>query len=248
MLSKLLSGLRSLVGGGQDKDWDYSDRRELIRLRCHYDVEFAVKGKKHKGQVVDMSLKGMKLRGFVPAKVGDIVEVSNPREILDSSVNTIKCKVLWCRKRERDFVVFLGVAYAESDQVMSRSWIKSILRELGFDSQKIFQKRKFVRAECFIPANLVYGHGKSVEGQVYNLGVGGTLIECRKPFDVGTMVEARIGPLEDLDEFSITGKVVQVTQQGPLYMHGIEFTTIKQNTLDALSKYLIFLLQSAWVD
>src|SRR5690606_36072760 len=139
----------------------------------HYDVEFTHKGKKHQGVIVDMSLKGMKLRGFAPLKKGDEVVVTYSTEILDVTHQSIRCNVLWVRKRERDFIVFAGLGYAEDDATMAGSWVKHLLKMLGFQRDVIREKRKFVRAECFIPVDFIYGHGKKYEGRLYNLGVGG---------------------------------------------------------------------------
>lgn len=247
MFSKLFEGIRSIVKGGKDLDWNYSDRRELIRLRCHYDVDFVAKGKKHKGKVVDMSLKGMKIRGFAPVKKGDIVEVTYAQEIM-SDVVTIKCEVKWCRTRERDYVVFAGLTYSEPDQVMSRSWIKPVLQQLGFQKELIYQQRKFVRAECFLPGNIIYGHGKMMDGRLYNLGVGGALVETRFSVEELCAVELQIGPLEDYEPFSITGQVLNIRKQGNLYLHSIEFSDPSDKSLDQLGVYLKHLLTNSWVD
>ncbi|MCA9792524.1 MAG: PilZ domain-containing protein [Candidatus Eremiobacteraeota bacterium] len=248
MFKALLAGLRALVEGRGDQDWDFLERRELIRIRCHYDVEFSVKGKKHKGSVVDMGMQGMKLRCFAPLKKGEEVSVTYPIEILDACHQTIRCKVLWVRKRDRDFVTFAGLGYNEEDQIMSKSWVKSLLKQLGFGNNRIFQKRKAVRAECFIPVEAVYGHAKVSEGRIYNLGVGGALVEAPKDFGKGNMVELRIGPFEELEQFTITGAVVVSRQQGGLYLQGVQFGELKERTVDVLGRYLIHLLNNHWCD
>ncbi len=249
MLRGLWSGLRALVGGHNDTDWDFLDRRSLIRLRCHYDVELVVNKKKHRGSIIDMSLQGMKLRCFAPVKKNDLVKVTYPKPIIGAEQETIRCKALWVRKRDRDFVTFVGLGYDEDDQTMSRSWVKYLLRQLGFDQNRIFEKRKAVRAECFIPAEVVFGHAKLLDGKLYNLGIGGALVECPKRLEKNTLVELRIGPFEDLEQFSVSGQIVGVRKQGNLYYFGIEFPhELKETTVKNLGKYLIHLLKNHWCD
>lgn len=248
MFKGLLDGLKALVLGGQDEDWDYGERRKLIRLQCHYDVEGRVDRKKIEGKIVDMGLKGMKFRTFAQLKKGDTVEITYPVPILEVQNQTVRCEVLWVRKRDRDFVLFAGLLYSEDDRVMGESWIKYLLKQLGFSKDLIHQKRKSVRADCFVPADVVYAAGKALKGRLYNLGVGGALVEVPGGLEKGTAVELRIGPFEDLPRFAINGVVATGRQEARNHLHGVEFQNVTDGQVVRLGQYLFFLLRNQWCE
>lgn len=246
MLRKLLQGLRSLRKGDQDPDWQYDERRDLVRMRCHYDVEYRFRDKRHKGQIVDMSLGGMKLRCFQPPTVGETVEVTYKVPAVDAQNQTVPCKVQWVRARERDFVQFVGLAYDAPDDVLRRSWVKMVLKQLGFQPDKIFQRRRYVRAECIVPVRVVYQRVKTFDGRLYNLGVKGALVEGQTPLGVGELLELQIGPFEDLPFFSIMGTVAQQTHHHKTVLTGVEFTEVGERNADCLGQYLRHLLLNHW--
>ena len=176
MWKGFLDGFRALVKSSAPEDWNYTERRDLVRLECQYEIDGRTQnGKKFKGQIVDMGMKGMRLKTFEQVKSGEILLITYPVPILEVPMDTIQCKVLWTQTRQRDFVLFAGLGYAEDEKTMARSWVKYLLKQLGFSKEKIYQKRKYVRAECFVPVQMIYGDGKPVEGRLYNLGVGGSL-------------------------------------------------------------------------
>lgn len=247
MLKGLLSGIKALVRGGQDEDWDLSDRRELVRLQCHYDVEFVHRGKKHEGRIVDMGLKGMKLRGFRTMKKGEEVAV-NYGLAIDALHETVNCKVLWCRQREKDYVTFVGLEYNEPDDRMRKSWVKCLLQELGFGKSKIYEKRKHVRADCFVPGRVVYGHAAAAKGQLQNLGVGGALVEIPQRLEVGADVELSIGPYEEIKQFSLNAKVVHCAKVLGKHQVSLQFQSISDQSFEKLSECLLYLLRNSWCD
>lgn len=248
MLKKLLQGLKALRGGDSDPDWSYEERRDLIRMRCHYEVEYRFDGKKYPGQIVDMSLGGMKLRCFQPPPKDATVEVTYSVPALDIREQTVPCRVSWVRGRERDFVHFVGLAYDASDDVLKNSWVKMVLKQLGFNPKKIYQRRKFIRADCFIPAQIIYQRVKVMEGRLYNLGAMGALVETQAPLEKGEFVELHIGPLEDMPRLDISGTVVQVTKQHGNVTMGIEFGKLSDRATERLGRYLKHLLIKHWTE
>ncbi|MEM1010262.1 MAG: PilZ domain-containing protein [Myxococcota bacterium] len=246
MLKKLLKGLRALRKGDKDPDWAWDERRELVRMRCHYDVEYKFGDKRHQGQIVDMSLGGMKLRCFQPPAVGDVVEVSYKIPAVNVQNQTVPCKVQWVRARERDFVQFVGLAYDASDDLLRQSWVKMVLKQMGFRPDKIFQRRKYVRADCFVPVRVVYQRVHAFEGRLYNLGVQGALVEGNVELQTGEMVELQIGPFEELPYFCITGEVAQQTKHHKNVMTGVKFGDMSDRSTDCLGRYLRHLLLNHW--
>jgi c-di-GMP-binding flagellar brake protein YcgR len=246
MLRKLLQGLRGLRKGNQDPDWQYDERRDLVRMRCHYEVQYKYGSKKHQGLIVDMSLGGMKLRCFQPPQIGEIVEVSYNVPAVNIQNQMVPCKVQWVRARERDFVQFVGLAYDASDEVLSKSWVKMLLKQLGFRPDKIFQRRKYVRAECFVPVRVVYQRVNIFEGRLYNLGVKGALVEGQTELPPGEFVELQIGPFEELPYFTVTGTVAQQQRQHKNVMLGVHFDEMSDRATDCLGRYLRHLLLNHW--
>lgn len=246
MLRKLLQGLRSLRKGDQDPDWQWDERRELVRMRCHYDVEYRYRDKRHKGQIVDMSLGGMKLRCFQPPLVGETVEVTYKVPAVDAQNQTVPCKVQWVRARERDYVQFVGLAYDASDEVLRKSWVKMVLKQLGFQPDKIFQRRKFVRAECIVPVKVVYQRVRTFDGRLYNLGVKGALVEGQTKLEPGELVELQIGPFEELPFFTVMGNVAQQSNHHGTTLIGVQFAEMGERSTAILGEYLRHLLLNHW--
>lgn len=250
MIRELLDGLVSFIGlKGGNRNWKYDERRELVRLRCKYEViGKTLTGKKFKGYIIDMGLKGMKLHTFEQLRKGETVDITYPVPILEVPKDTVRCTVQWSRTRPRDYVIFAGLLYSEDDRQMSKSWVKYLLRQLGFSKSNIYQKRKYARAECFVPAQILGSSGSKVKGTLFNLGVGGALVEAAAPLDVGEEVELTIGPYESLSQFAISGKLVNRQSEAKRYLHGIEFPHLTSYHLRNLEKYLFHLLRQQWTE
>ncbi len=246
MLRKLFEGLKALRRGDEDPDWAYEERRDLVRMRCHFDVEYRVGGKSYPGQIVDMSLGGMKLRCLNPPSVGAQVEVTYSVPILDVREQTVPCQATWVRGRQRDYVHFVGLKYQASDEVMRHSWVKMLLKQLGFRPDRIFQRRKYLRADCFIEARLVYQRLKILEGRLYNLGVKGALVEAKQPLEKGELVELQLGPFEGLPRLDATGTVVQSRKKNENHLLGIEFGRLSERSTERLGDYLKHLVLQHW--
>lgn len=243
MIRKLWQGLRSLRRGDSDPDWEFDERRELFRMRCHFEVEGVLEQKVFPGQIVDMSLGGMKLRCFQKLAVGQSVLISCRIDV--PCEETISCKVQWARTRDADGVTFSGLSYDESDIVLGNSWVKLVLKELGFRPDRLFQRRKYVRAECVIPAELSHREGRVV-GRLYNLGARGALVECAQHFVPGEEVELRVGPLDKLNPLVLAGRVVKATPHNTEYLVAMKFTGVGPRAMDRLGKYLRHLLLEHW--
>ncbi|MEW6278364.1 MAG: PilZ domain-containing protein [Candidatus Eremiobacterota bacterium] len=259
MFKGLIEGFRSFIGGRSNLD--YSERRKLIRLRCHYDVQVArvlpegTKGpasKKFNGTIVEMGLEGMRLKCFEALKRAQLVDVSYLVPIMDAEVTTVRCEVMWTRTRERDYVTFAGLRYVVEDQKkMSRSWVKSLLRELGMNPKNVHQKRRFLRADCFIPAQYVLKTGEvNKDSKLYNLGVSGALVESRKEVPVGVGMDLRIGPYEGLGQFAVQARTVKCTReaQSKIYQVGVEFVDLSSAHLRLLTEYMKLLMKQNWCE
>ena len=247
MLKGFLKGFRSLVKG-ESNDWNFEDRRRIVRLRCHYDVKAETNGKKFDATIVDMGLKGLRLRCFQALKVGSLVKVATPVPIVGAEAEEVVCEVVWNKQPERNFVTFAGMVYKSDDKTMGRSWVKYFLKELGFSQELIYSKRRHVRAECFMEGKLVLRDGTPHKVRLYNLGVGGALVELGQALELQQTVELQVGPYEELPPFVASGKLVKVKKEGKLSLYGLEFGDLAGSEVKILGRYLQHLLKSSWCE
>jgi c-di-GMP-binding flagellar brake protein YcgR len=242
MIRKLWEGLKSLRRGDAASDWDFAERRELVRLRCHLEVSYTVGSKVYFGQVVDMSLGGMLLRCLQPPTMGSLIDVTYDTPLEGATEKTVRCRVQWSKHRKADYVYFIGLSYHSSEEVLRRSWVKATLRDLGFRPERIFSKRKSVRVNCFIPVHLLTGQGQAVEGRLYNLGAKGALLEAVTPVERGQSVSLAIGPYDKLPPFEVKARVVACEEVNRLQFLGVEFVGLSSAVNGRVASYLRTLL------
>ncbi len=248
MLKGFLKGFRSLVKG-ETSEWDFKDRRRIVRLRCHYDVKAESNGKKFDATIVDMGLRGLRLRCFHALKPGQLVKVATPVPIVGAGSDEVVCEVVWNKQPDRNFLTYAGMIYKSDEKTMARSWVKYFLKELGFSNEMIYSKRRFVRAECFMDGKLTLKDGVSHKVRLYNLGVGGALVELGQTLELGLDAELQVGPHEDLPPFVGSGKLVKVKKEGKLFVYGLEFgSAMASSEVKILGRYLQHLLKSSWCE
>ena len=246
MLRDLIQGMHALRREGDGPDRRYRDGRQVVRIRCHYDVECQIADQSHQGQIVDIGLGGMKLRCAQPLEVGAQVGVTCLATAASVPNPSVPCRVEWVRARERDGALFVGLTYDAPNQLLGQSWVKVLLRELGFRPERTFQRRRFLRAECVVPVRARAEGQLTLEGTLCNLGVQGALVESASPLALGTEIEFEIGPFEELRAFQAAGLVAQQASQGQHYLLGVRFEELSCEATDSLGCYLRTLLLNHW--
>lgn len=246
MLKDLIPGMGELRWDEDDSDRAYRDCRQVVRMRCHYDVEYRFAGEIARGQVVDIGIGGMKLRCSVPPRVDDSVEVFSPEPEPRMPQRSVPCRAEWVRGRELDGALFVGLTYDASNELLGRSWVKVLLKELGFRPERTFQRRRFLRAEGFVPVRVGLGRGTLFPGTLSNLGVQGALLEASCPLDPGVEAELEIGPFEELPSFLARGTVAQLSGGGEPYLLGVRFEDLSPEAIATLGRYLRHLLLNHW--
>lgn len=237
MLRGFLDGIRTLVGAAP-AEWDFRERRQEVRFVCDFEVHFRHDGERLSATVLDLGPKGLKLSCFIPPKPGQLLELEHT-----SKSEPAGARVLWVRKLEGDSSTLVGLGFETDEADLEKTWVGTRLRQLGYRGQRANQKRKLVRAACFLPTQVRSDNGHSYEGRIYDLGVGGALIEGQRNFGRGTVVDMEIGPLEDLPCFTVRARVVLVRKSGKLYQHGVEFESISEQTAGLIDSYLAVLLR-----
>lgn len=251
MFQALLSGFKGLFSSGRqqsDANPSFEERRKLVRLRCSYEVKAILGEKKFKATIVDIGLQGLKLRTGQPLKVGEKLTLTPPNQVAGAATAPVEGKVLWVKTPDRNFLTYAGLVFTTDKDTMARSWIKMFLKELGFTPKTIYSQRRFIRADCFLEARFqAQGADREQVGRVYNLGVGGMLLESPQDLVLGTPVQVRLGPLDDLPALELSGIPVQMRKDGAMRLYGLEFRhSPAQSTLDLLGRYLRRLLKACW--
>ena len=227
-------------------DVGFRERRKLVRLRCSYEVKVSYKDKKFKATVVDIGVQGLKLRTGQPLKVGDKLKLAAPSPISGTPSQPVEGKVAWVKSPGRSYLTYAGLVFTTSKEEMGQSWVKIFLKELGFTPKSIFTNRRFVRADCFLTCKFTIPESGRVvtQARVYNLGVGGMLLES--PYDIPLKVplEIEFAPPEGLSILTLVANPVKSVKDGKVRLIGFEFDDLSQPQLDILSKYLKKLLKA----
>lgn len=246
MIRRLWQGIVSLRHGRQGGHWDFAERRELVRLRCHLEVRYSVGERTYFGQILDMSLGGMMLRCLQPPVLTSVTKVTYDSSVPGVTESTVACRVQWQKASSRDRQHFVGLSYFDSEDVLRASWIKAELRQLGFRPHQVFRKRRHVRTHCFLPVSLTDDQGVTCGGHLYNLAAGGALLETEAVLAEGERVALRIGPHQGLAVLALEGRIASRNHVDRLQFLGIEFGPITKVTHRLLGAYLeIFLREGA---
>ncbi len=251
MFQSLLAGFKGLFAPGGSTtsaaDNGFQERRRRVRLRCNYEVKATVGDKKFKATVVDIGIQGLKIRTSQKLKAGDTVVLAPPGPISGSPAQPVEGKVLWTMTPRKTYLTYAGISFSSGKEVMARSWVRLFLVELGFTQKMIQTQRRFIRADCFLEARFHSPQlGKEAIGRVYNLGVGGMLLESPYDLPIQEPVSLEFLSFEKLPPLKMLGYPVQAKREGTMKLVGIEFRDLSAEQLDLLSRYLKKLLKASW--
>ncbi|MBI3925404.1 MAG: PilZ domain-containing protein [Armatimonadetes bacterium] len=260
MLKDIISGFVSLF-----KQDSVEERRKVIRLRCRYTVFCILGSDIWQATVVDMGLQGLRLQMERKLSKGTMVSlvyrnaaggtpvVKKADLIADPDLAAqrgVRCQVNWVNQDRYSKTVEVGVTYADAPDRMSRSWVKKILREIGFDESTIFQRRKIIRVVSSIPCQIRVQEGASqgtIAGRALNMGAGGTLVQTDDSIKNKTGVLLLLGPYEKFPELKAAGTVVTTRFDAPTrsWLHGVRFENLSSSQVDLLGKYVVSLLKAS---
>lgn len=222
------------------------ERRRLIRLRCSYLVQCVVEQQQFEAEILDMGLNGMRLRMSHKLKPGSNVFVYHPTRSDRVENEYVLCLVRWSRKRRDSDELETGLQYADTPGNMRRSWVKFLLKELGFDERAIYTRRKSIRADSRITGVLQSEDGRQCEGTVLNLGAGGALFESEASFPASTRVKLKVGPMAGLPSVWLPGIVLHSkNHEGEPYSTSIRFEDLKAGQVRTLGSYVLHLLKAS---
>ncbi|MBT9584030.1 PilZ domain-containing protein [bacterium] len=256
MFQGLLSGFKSLFAAkntfatkslSRSADGSFRERRKLTRMRCSYEVKGTLGEKKFKATVVDIGVQGLKMRTGEKLKIGDKVRLAPPTEGVGNTAAPVEGKVLWIKTTDKTFSRHAGLIFTTENDDMGQSWVKLLLKELGLKPKNILTRRRFIRADCFLDAKYTAKQvGREVTGRVYNLGVGGMLLESNYELPEDEGIEIEFVPPEGLPILRVLAWPVSITKDGTVRLIGLEFRDQTARQVDLLRQYLKLLLKPSF--
>jgi len=246
VLQSLLAGLKSFVRSSSQEDVP-AERREPVRARCHLHVTLIEGEEARQATVTDLSVAGMRLRAKTPPK-GKRFSVSHPNPHGEFELDTVRCEVLWSRKRKYGNDYAIGVSFIDDPSILDRSWVDFAWRTLGLQEKYLFAKRAHIRADASLPVDVSGAHGlRAAEGMVLNLGIGGLLMESRAELDRDERVRLHLGPWHDLPALDVDAMVLarRDGEHKKSFLYSIRFDEPSADQLKLLGKYVVRLLKES---
>lgn len=242
LVEKLASGLKSLVegrGAGELKE-----KRRGPRVECEYRVRAKTDTLTVDGRLVDLGIFGLSFLSPVELRTDTELEISPPLEVMEEAPTAIRCKVEQCVPVGDKY--HCGLAYNESAETLTESWIAQLLLALGFDLTHLVQKRKQRRVPVEITAEFQTFDGElSTAARVMDLGVQGALVEAKVQWGQGTEIGLLLGPYHEHEAFYLDGVVVDVRDgEDGAFLHGVRFYPSDPQRMERLGRLLIDLLKN----
>ena len=197
------------------------ERRDTVRLNCRIPVRLKYKKVSAEAIVVNASLTGLRLE--TEKKVGTRTVIRILREDFGDEV---EAKVIWCRARRGNNRFQLGVKYASDPRKLRSSWIKPALKQLGFSSGRIGEKRALIRVPGSLRCFLKNSSGETYSaGTLLNLSLGGALVESDVELPKGFELRLKTDPLGRLGIIESEVEVMNCHKdaQTRKYMCGLRF-------------------------
>lgn len=250
--------LRNKIQGLEATDPDFpqlslSERRTKLRVRTY--IRLRIEAGKASGPaiVTDLSLEGLRLRCPGSLDIGQAVEVFFPEELVSDRVNSVSCTVAWVNSfgtpGRPNFEA--GLSFNDSLDEMDSSWVSYILEKLGFDENKTFQKRQYLRAKGRIPARIfTQVEGGTVDCQILNLGIGGALVALDSPLSEESLVHCEMCLWRVLPALRLPCKVLSVREEVSedervTHLHSLIFLGIDVAEVRLLGNYVIHLINQS---
>ncbi len=243
-LQDLIGGLMALFQGRGGKTPE--ERRRLIRLKCSYDVTAIVGDRTMPARAIDVGLYGMRLEMRDRLRSGSSLYVHHPKPSHRFDNEHVLCEVRWCRRKPKSPNLEVGVQYADTPGNMRRSWVKFLLKELGFDERAIYTRRKAIRAPASITGEMRDGQ-TTIPGTILNLGVGGALVQSANSYAPGSSLRLRVGPYKRFKPLDLEGTIISTRKQDESegYLTSIRFGSVTPSQVRLLGDYVIDLLRDA---
>ena len=224
-----------------------SERRRLVRVRCHLPVEVMHKEQFFGGHVLDMGSQGLRLRIDTSLPAGSVISA---RALLSghSRVPYVNFKVLWSRPKTAKHTALHGLAYDKAED-LKKSWVGLLFRELGLNERGAASRRRYLRVDGRIPLQLLADPtyiGSPPPVEMVNLGVGGLLVRCKQPLQPGQVWQVSLGPFQGLPEAGpISVEIISTKpdETGMNCLAAMRFCSVDNALLQNVGRHVVKLLR-----
>lgn len=231
----MFKGLMNLLAPGSGVPSD--ERRDTIRLSCSIDVTLLVAGKPYPATVVNVSLTGLCLELDARLKAQQAVVLER-----DEFGKPLEGQAVWSRSSRTNSRNQLGVMYKADQQMLRASWLTPALKQLGFKSEMVSEKRKLLRVPGQLSCQLKGMTGDTyTEGSMLDLSVGGALVEGEVELPENLQIQFKIEPLGNLKALDGVARVVSCYRdpEEEKWRCGIRFTEVDDTLVRRYLKALM---------
>lgn len=232
MVKDFLAGFLALVQR-PGSDWGLQERRGLVRLRCEYKCLYAHGSNRAPGVITDLGEGGLGLRLTQALAVGQELRVFCPFIELEGNFSPVQGTLAWVRPGPGS-TVFAGLRYSSQGEELAHSWVGGVLHLLGFPPESILSRRRWVRADCSMEAEL---NNRPV--RIVNLGVGGALLTSAQVLEPGMATLT-------LPHLKLEGHLHSMREDQGLHWYVLQFPEVPAESLTALGKLIKQLLRQGW--
>lgn len=148
------------------------ERRVTTRVDCCYPVECELEGQRFPGSVTNMGLGGMRLLAERELSRDTTLQVHSK----EPGWGSLAARVVWSRARAEGDDFESGLIYRDGLKELENSWVKAALQHLGFESSSLYERRRTLRANTSLQAQLAVA-GRPYACVMRDLGLGGALVE-----------------------------------------------------------------------
>lgn len=205
------------------------ERRTVARLDCDVQVVLLLPGDRALGgKVTDISLFGLS------AEVPEHLEEGSRLRLLlahDERMEEVGCRVAGCRAHGEAWTCRL--VYHQDAESLSRSWVCTLLREMGYDLNHLHQRRAFIRVRTDLPVRIESPEG-ALTGRVVDLGVGGALVHCDRELATPAEVHVRFEPPGE-EAFSLEAHPLPQREAG---LQCLQFSRPSHSQYERLGHYI----------
>lgn len=201
------------------ENWDGSDRRESLRVRCNFEVQVTGTHCSFLAKAVDLGPTGLRVecRGAFPSslKKGGALQIKHLNCPMDCERETVKARVAWATPKNPGLFQCAAL-FDDEVENLKKSWVRSILARAIKQSPK--QKRKYLRVRCdwTVAAQI---NGKAAQVQLRDLSMQGARLE------LPAEISERDRIILDIKGLILPGSIRRVSKTGGTYMIGVDFQT-----------------------
>lgn len=226
-----------------------AEKRRSLRIKSYAQAQLQLEGQAYRGVVIELSLEGMRIKSMeAPLAENQVVDVTytpvSPQPD-QAAWGAVRAQVAWTQRSGREWIA--GMRYADSADNLKSSWVRYLLQEVGFDENRTFQRRKFIRVDASIPARVFDDSQTTVcEGRLVNLGIGGALLESSQALEKGVLGTLEMSLWRILPTLQLPVAVLQCRgEESGLHLLSLKFGSMDAGQVKLLGNYIINMINQS---